>query len=116
MRNLLLHKTANLGLCWIRRNLRESVDAIRARCDASTFTFRLQKGVNITVRNKALSKGVKSELAVRRGADVFNTMESDKRWLCNVSKINTVCCTRIRKGPHILQIQNQYTSAEIYIP
>jgi len=47
---------------------------------------------------------------------VFNTMKSDKRWLCNVSKFNTVCCTRIRKGPYNLQIQNQYMTAEIYIP
>lgn len=113
VRNLLLHKTANIGLRWIRCNLRESVDAIRAQCDASTLTFRLPKGVNITARNKALSKDVKSELAIHRRADVFNTLDSDKRWLCNVSKINTVCCTRIRKGPYILQIQNQYMTAEI---
>ena len=116
LRSLLLHKTANTDLRWIRCNLRESVDAIGAQCYASTITFRLPKGVNITVRNKALSKGVKSELAVQRSADVFNTLESDKRWLCNVSKINTAWCTRIRKGPYILQIQNQYMTGENYIP
>lgn len=48
LRNLLLHKTANLGLRRIRCNLRGSVYAIRAQCDASTLTFRLQKGVNIS--------------------------------------------------------------------
>ena len=111
LRNLLLHKTANLCLCWIHCNLRESVEAISDQCDASTLTFRLQNCVNITVRNKALSRGVKSGQAVQRSADVFNTLASDKRWLCNVSRINTVCCTRIRKGPYNLQLQNQYMTA-----
>jgi hypothetical protein len=44
LQTLLLHKTANLGLHWIRSNLRECADTLTAPCDASTLTLRLQKG------------------------------------------------------------------------